>query len=177
MECFQKDSAFDTKGGITVREKLIRVNIVLSKEQHERFKDFAKRYHGSLSQFLRMSGENEIRDQDDNSELILRPIIERQDKTMKTLEKISQQLNKGQNNLGFGKYSNFSYRQLTAFEIERVLLKNELPLSVPEILEYVSYSQEEVIDGIEYLLDRGQLTRIKRINAPSKYKIRGDMNE
>jgi predicted DNA-binding protein len=160
-----------------MRGKLKRVNIVLSKEQHNRFKEYAKRYHGSLSQFLRLAGENEIDDQEDDNDFHLRPLIERQKKIQQLLEKMTHHIKKLQKIQGVSEDFNLTDKQSIAYDIEHVLLAGETPLSIPEIMEYVSCSQEEIIGGIEWLLDRFIISRIKRINAPSKYKLRGDINE
>ena len=58
-----------------MRDNLERVNIVLTKEQHKRFKELSKKCHGSLSQYLRLAGENEADENKYAQMLNLRPII------------------------------------------------------------------------------------------------------
>jgi len=160
-----------------MRSNLIRVNIILTKEQHQRFKNYAKRYHGSLSQFLRLAAENEIDNQEDANSFYFRPMIENQEKIIKSLNVIAQQIKKIERIPSSIQDLKSFNNQSIASEIEHILLMTESPLSVPDIMEFLTYSQEEIIEGIEWLLDRCLITQIKRINAPSKYKLRGDTNE
>ena len=160
-----------------MRDTLIRVNIVLLKEQHQRFQEYAQRYHGSLSQFLRLAGENEIDQHEDTNEIYLRPIMEQQEKLQQALKKINHQLKSTRDSI----YQSTDFNQMNikkiALEIEEILFSSDTPLSIPEIREYISHSQDDLITGIEWLLDHGRIKRMKQINAPSKYKITGDVNE
>lgn len=160
-----------------MRDTLIRVNIVLLKEQHKRFQEYAQRYHGSLSQFLRLAGENEIDQHEDTNEIYLRPIMEQQEKLQQALKKINHQLKSTQDSI----YQSTDFNQMKikkiALEIEEILFSSDTPLTIPEIREYISHSQDDLITGIEWLLDHGCIKRMKQINAPSKYKITGDVNE
>lgn len=155
-----------------MRDTLIRVNIILLKEQHRRFQEYARRYHGSLSQFLRLAGENEIDSQEDTQDFRLRPIMEQQEKLYQAISKIDHQLKTSPTIQS----STLAKRniQKVALEVEEVLLSTDASLSVPELGGYLSYSQEDLITGIEWLLDRGRIKRMKQINAPSKYRVPGD---
>lgn len=160
-----------------MRETLIRVNIILLKEQHQRFQEYARRYHGSLSQFLRLAGENEIDQQEDSNALYLRPLLEQQEKLQQALKKINHQLKSNQGPISHSSdITQMNIKKIT-LEIEEILFSSDTPLSIPEIREYISHSQDDLITGIEWLLDHGRIKRMKQINAPSKYKITGDVNE
>jgi hypothetical protein len=161
-------------GGDAMREELIRTNIVLTREQHIRFKQYAKRYHGSLSQFLRLSAENEINDQKDTNDFHLRPIIEKIGQIQQELKQLSTQLHDFKMRNAPHNDSRNSIIQSMALEAEHLLLSSDTPLTIPEINEYLSYPPEQIIQSIEWLLDRGYIERIHRVNAPSKWKIRGD---
>jgi hypothetical protein len=150
---------------------LKRVNIVLSKEQHNRFKDYSKRYHGSLSQFLRFAGENAIDKANDDLDFLFRPIMMKQDEGQNLMEIILQKIKTLQSNNNH-QFASYQEPAIIA-ELETILLESNNPLSVPEIMDYTSYPQQEIIKGIEWLLDQCQISRMERMNAPSKYKIRG----
>jgi len=155
-----------------MRETLIRVNIILLKDQHQRFQEYARRYHGSLSQFLRLAGENEIDKQEDTNEYYLRPVIEQQERLYQELKKIDTQLkidHTGQSN----SIAKMNTKKI-ALEIEEILLSSDATLSVPEIGEYLACSQDDIITAVEWLLDHGRINRMKQINAPSKYRVPGD---
>jgi hypothetical protein len=156
-----------------MRKKLTRVNIILSKDQHERFKEYAKRYHGSLSQFLRLAGENEIDNQEDTTDFHFRPIIELEEKNHQVIQKIEKQIKSLKTSSDFASNASHSKKAIIADGIEQILLHNENSLTVPEIQEYLSYSSEDLILGIEWLLDHKKIEQIERINAPSKWSIKG----
>ena len=155
-----------------MRATLTRVNIVLLKEQHKRFQEYAQRYHGSLSQFLRLAGENEIDQQDDTNPMMFRPIMELQEKLYQEVKKIDQQLKTSHiSQSGCIDQSNI---KKIALDIEGIFFSTDAPMSVPQIGDYLSYPQEDLITGVEWLLDRGRIKRMKQINAPSKYRLPGD---
>lgn len=160
-----------------MRDALTRVNIVLLKDQHERFKQYAQQYHGSLSQFLRLAGENEIDQQENTNAFLLRPILEQQEKLHSSIEKINQQM-KSNYDIISGATGFFQIQhKVIALEIEHLLLSVDTSLSIPELGEYLPYSQDNLISGIEWLIDHARVKRLKQINAPSKYRLTGDNHE
>jgi hypothetical protein len=147
-----------------MRDKLTRVNIILSKEQHDRFKHYAKRYHGSLSQLLRVSAENEMDRQEENTVMYLRSLIEGQSKLQQHMEHMKNNTTKKETS---------NTIPTTAREIRSILMSSETPLSIPDLTDYMNIPPEEMITAIEWLLDHCIITTIQRTNAPSQYKIRG----
>lgn len=156
-----------------MRDNLERVNIVLTKEQHARFKEYARRYHGSLSQFLRMAGENQIEDNNGVDDLKLRPIVEKLEKIVDSVQKIDGRLKRVEKETGFVVEKLGSKDEKVADDIERLLLEKGIKLSIPEIRNYLPYSQEEIISGMERLEMDFVVLKIPEINAPSKWIIRG----
>lgn len=159
-----------------MRDDLERVNVVLTKEQHQRFREYSRKYHGSVSQFLRLAGENEIDENDGVDELKLRPIFERLDKACVYIQNIQGMVQRLEREID----SNTRRRRkndYVASHIEELLSSVTSNLSIPEMTGYLPYEQEEIIRGIETLEERFAVIRIKQINGPSKWKIRGDANE
>lgn len=156
-----------------MRDNLERVNIVLTKEQHVRFKEFARRFHGSLSQFMRMAAENQIIDDSGIDDLKLRPIVEELEKIRDSVQKINVRLRKMEKGTDFVVEKLGSKNEKVADDIERLLLEKGIKLSIPEIGNYLPYSQDEVISGMERLESDFVVSKIPEINAPSKWIIRG----
>lgn len=77
-----------------MRDDLERVNVVLTKEQHLRFREYSRRYQGSVSQFLRLAGEKELNRNNGTEELKLRPIFEQLEKTSTNVQAIQRTLQK-----------------------------------------------------------------------------------
>ena len=156
-----------------MRSNLKRVNIVLTREQHQKFKDFAQRYHGSVSQFLRLAAEMEIENGDVKDEVNLRPLVELMDKTYILIQEVEARLER----IGKGIESILddqgNWVKKVSQDIESLLYKQGKGLSIPEMANYLSYSQNELIQGIEHLDDTFAVTKIEQINSPSKWKIRG----
>lgn len=157
-----------------MRDTLERVTIVLSKEQHCRFREFARRYHGSVSQFLRMAAENAIDDGKDKGERSLLPLLRGLERTETALKQIDARISGIERQAGFLPSKSESKTEVIAEEIERFLLTSNGRFSVPELGGYLPYSQEEIVRGIELLEERFAVSRIKQVNGPSKWKIRGD---
>ena len=76
-----------------MRDNLERVNIVLTKEQHKRFKKYAVRFHGSLSQFIRLAAENEINDEEKMETLYIQPVLKQMNQFNEKLELTRNALN------------------------------------------------------------------------------------
>ena len=159
-----------------MRDNLERVTIVLTKDQHLRFKEYAKRYHGSVSQFIRLAGDNEILGNSGNDDLKVRPIVEKMEKTGRLIQQIEVQLKKVERGINFVVRKIGTKEDQIAHEIAEILLSSDRSLSIPEITGYLAYKQEDVICGIEKLEERFAVTRIEQINSPSKWKIRGDFD-
>lgn len=159
-----------------MRDNLERVTIVLTKEQHRRFKEYAKKFHGSLSQFLRMAGENEANRSDDADVINLRPIVKELGIIRGKVEQIDERVKriKGEINYVVEKLGNKTEK--IADDIEELLL-HKGKLSVPEMENYIPYTQEEIVSGVEKLEEKFTVVRIKRLSAPSKWKIRGDEDD
>lgn len=160
-----------------MRDNLERVTIVLGKEQHQRFKDYSKKYHGSVSQFLRHAGENELDENDGVDDFKLRPIFEQLEKTstnVQVMQRTLQKLEKEIDSIAEQKRRKDEY---IANHIEELLLSSKNKLSIPEIAGYLPYEQEMIIRGIEKLEERFVIVRIKQVNGMSKWKIRGDSND
>lgn len=156
-----------------MRETLIRVNIILLKDQHERFKKYAQRYHGSLSQFLRLAGENEIDKQEDTNALILQPLMEQQEKLYQGIRKVDQQVKLNYDVISSSNKLSQMHRKQIALEIEELLISIDDPVTIPEMGEYISHPPDDLVQGVEWLLDHGRIRQIEQINAPSKYRIMG----
>ncbi len=160
-----------------MRDNLERVTIVLGKEQHQRFRDYSKKYHSSMSHFLRHAGENEM-DQDDKSEeLKLRPLVERLEKTGAIIEVIQKTLQKLEKEIDSIAEQKRRKDEYITNHIEALLLSSRAKLSIPEIAGYLPYEQEAIIRGIEKLEERFIIKRIRQINGISKWSIRGDSND
>jgi len=159
-----------------MRDNLERVTIVLTKEQHRRFKEYARRYHGSLSQFLRMAGENEADENNGSDVLNLRPIIKKLKMIEDTVQQMDERLKRTESGTDYVVDKLGSKIEKVAEDIAELLLHRG-KLSIPEIANYLPYNQEEIISGVEKLEDKLAIVRIKQINSPSKWKIRGDKND
>jgi len=159
-----------------MRDNLERVTIVLTKEQHRRFKEYARRYHGSLSQFLRMAGENEADENNGSDVLNLRPIIKKLKMIGDTVQQMDERLKRTESGTDYVVDKLGSKIEKVAEDIADLLL-HKGKLSIPEIANYLPYNQEEIISGVEKLEDKLAIVRIKQINSPSKWKIRGDKND
>ena len=157
-----------------MRDHLERVTIVLTKEQHKRFKEYSKRCHGSLSQFLRMAAENETDENKDAYMVNFRPIIKKLEMIENMIHQVEGKLQKMERGTEYAIDRLGSKNDKVSDEIEQLLINTRNELSVPEIGNYLSYSQEEIISGIEKLEERFAIIRIERIYATSKWKIRGD---
>lgn len=173
MESTAKNRSIASKGCVVMRDNLERVTIVLTKEQHQRFKEFANKCHGSLSQFLRMAGENEADDNKHTQMLNLRPIIKKLEKNSDKIKQIEEKLNRTEKGTEYivNKIGNITDK--IGDDIEKLLL-HKPKLSIPEIGTYLPYTQEEIISAIERLEEKFVVTRIRRDDAPSRWKIRGD---
>ncbi len=156
-----------------MRDNLERVNIVLTKEQHKRFKKYAVRFHGSLSQFIRLAAENEINDEEKMEALYIQPVLKEMNKFNEKLDFTKKSLNSIISHLKV----NTSNKKFISEEIIQLLLKHEESLSIPGMLEYLPFQQQDLIEGIEELLDTCSVREIPRPNAPSKWTIIGDRNE
>ena len=156
-----------------IRDNLERVNIVLTKEQHRRFKEYAKKYHGSLSQFLRMAGENESDENNGADVFNLRPVIKKLETNGNIIQQIDERLKRTEKGTDYIVDKLGSKIEKIADDIEELLLHRG-KLSVPEIGNYLPYTQEEIISGIEKLEEKFAVIRVKQLNAPSKWKIRGN---
>jgi len=159
-----------------MRDNLERVTIVLTKEQHRRFKEYARRYHGSLSQFLRMAGENEADENNGSDVLNLRPIVKKLKMVGDTVQQMDERLKRTESGTDYVVDKLGSKIEKVAEDIAELLL-HKGKLSIPEIANYLPYNQEEIISGVEKLEDKLAIVRIKQINSPSKWKIRGDKND
>jgi hypothetical protein len=165
-----------------LRENLERVNIVLTKDQARRFKEFAKKYHGSRSQFLRAAAENEIgkgRNGGDTVEIdsSLRPLVERLEVVEGSVKRIENKLEKWGNGVDFLVGKSGSIIEKVADDIEQLLLKEGKELSVPDIGDFLTtYSQSEILRGFEKLEDEFAVMRVERENGVTKWKIRGEAN-
>ena len=160
-----------------MRDNLERVSIVLMKDQHQRFKEYAKRCHGSLSQFLRMAAENEIDSNSGVDEVNLRPIIEILEGVRSMVQQIEGRLERIGRGTDFIIEKFGSRMEKVAGDVEELLLQKGNGLSIPEIGNYLPYNQNEIIQGIERLEEKFAVRRIEQVNAPSKWKIRGDKND
>lgn len=155
-----------------MRDNLVRVNIVLTKKQRERFKRYARRYHGSLSQFLRLAAENEIDESNEYEEMKLRPVIELLEKNGNVIQKISRTIMKVEGDVDIVAEKIAGMNDKVADDIEDLLLNRRGALSIPEIAGYLPCDQEELIRGIERLQETFAVERIGQINAPSKWMIK-----
>ena len=156
-----------------MRDHLERVTIVLTKEQHQRFREFSKKCHGSLSQFLRMAAENETDQNKDAYMVNFRPIIKKLETLEGEFQQIIGKIQKIERGTDYAINRLGSRYELICEDIENLLLEKGIELSIPEIGNYLPYTQEEVISGIEKLEERFSLIKIERNSAPSKWKIRG----
>ena len=160
-----------------MRDNLERVHVVLTKDQHQRFKEYASRFHGSVSQFIRMASENELTSNSDKEELKLRPIYDKLNQMEIIVRSIERKL------LRIEKVTEYLTQRIgtrgekIAGDIEELLLAQNYGLSIPEMKGYLPYEQEELIRGIEYLEERFAVKRQGRINAPSKWMIRGNSHD
>lgn len=159
-----------------MRDNLERVTIVLGKEQHQRYKDYSKKYHSSVSQFLRHAAENEMNQDNGVEELMLRPIFERLEKTNTDVQIIQRTLQKLEKEIDSIAEQKRRKDEYIANHIEELLLSSRTKLSIPEIAGYLPYEQEAIIRGIEKLEERFIITRIKQVNGISKWMIQGDSN-
>ena len=177
MLCYlQENWTITTSGGDRVRDDLERVNVVLTKEQHQRFRLYSRKYHGSVSQFLRLAGEKELDESDGADDLKLRPIYERLDKTCAFTQSIQGTVQRLEREMEF--ITRMRRRNdYVANHIEEFLSTVTNDLSIPEITGYLPYDQEQIVRGIEILEERFAVIRIKQVNGPSKWKIRSDSNE
>lgn len=160
-----------------MRDNLERVTIVLTKEQHHRFKEYARRYHGSVSQFIRLAGLNEMDDNNNTEDLRFRPITEKLEETVSMIQNIYRRLQTIERGTDFVVERLGSKMDKIANDVEELLLSSGRMFSIPEITGYLQYEQEEIISGIEKLEERFSITRIRQINSPSKWKIRGDIDD
>ena len=158
-----------------MRDNLERVTIVLTKEQHQRFKEYSKRYHGSLSQFLRMAGENEADENNGSDMLNLRPIIKKLEMIGSIVQQMDERLKRTESGTNYVVDKLGSKIEKVAEDIAELLL-HKGQLSIPEMGNYLPHTQEEIISGVEKLEGKFAIIRIEQLTAPSKWKIRGDGN-
>lgn len=177
MECAATAGAAIPKGGDLIRGNLRRVTIVLIKGQHTRFKEAARKYHGSLSQFLRLAGENEIRSDGRNDALNLRPIAEKQEITADSVKEIGKKLQRVELGMEFLVNKVGCRIEKVAYDIEDLLLNKNTDLSIPEIGNYLPFEQEEIIEAMEFLEEKFLVKRIEKLNAPSKWIVRGGIRD
>jgi hypothetical protein len=154
-----------------MRDNLERVNIVLTKEQHARFKEYSIRYHGSLSQFLRLAAESEL-DRSEKLEIIyVQPVLKRLDQLVSSQDRMNEILTKNISNM---LKTSKNARKKIADDILNLLLGIDKLIGVPEMVEYLPYNQDEIIDGLEELIDTYSIKEIPQPNAPSKWQLIGD---
>ena len=156
-----------------MRDHLERVTIVLTKEQHQRFREYSKRCHGSLSQFLRMAAENETDENKDAYMVNFRPIIKKLEIMECLFHQIEGRLQKIERGTDYAIDRLGSHTEEVSEDVENLLLKKGIELSIPEIGNYLPYNQEEIISAIEKLDERFAVIKIERASGPSKWKIRG----
>ena len=156
-----------------MRDNLERVTIVLTKEQHKRFKEYSRKFHGSLSQFLRLAGENETDEGKKADMFDLRPIIKKLEANGNLIQQMEDRLKKTEKGTDYivGKLGNNVDK--IADNVEELLL-HKGKLSIPEMGNYLPYTQEEIISAVERLEERFAIVSIKRLSSPSKWNIRGD---
>jgi hypothetical protein len=159
-----------------MRDNLEKVTIVLTKEQHQRFRELAKKCHGSLSQYLRLAGENLADENKYAQALNFRQIIKKLETNSNIIDQIEEKLKRTEKQTEYIVNKIGDKTEKIADDIEELLLKKS-NLSVPEMINYLPYSQEEIISGIEKLEERFLIEKISRPNAPSKWRIRGDTND
>lgn len=155
-----------------MRNNLERVTIVLTKEQHQRFKELSRKTHGSLSEFIRMAGENAT-NKNKTDVLTIRSIIKKLELTSDIIQQIDERLKKTENGTEYLVDKIGNKIEKIADIIEKLLLQKG-ELSIPEIGTYLPYTQEEIISAIERLEEKFAIVRIRRDAAPSRWKIRGD---
>ena len=157
-----------------MRNNLRRVTIVMTKNGHARFREASRKYHGSLSQFVRMACENAIRNDGKSDALDFRSIVEKQGDIVNSIHEIEKRLQKVELGTGFLVDRFGSDLDKVACDIEGFLLNKNASLSIPELRGYMQYEQEEIISGMEQLEERFAVERIRQVNGPSKWKIQGD---
>jgi len=163
-----------------LRDNLKRVNISgLTEEQHQRFKKYAKSYHGSFSQLVRVAAENEIeRSQNGGGTaeigVTLRPLVEGLENVEKAVERIANRLEKVERGVDFLVDKWGSRIEKVADDVEKLLEERGDALSVPEIGDFLPYSQNEIIKALEKLEDEFVVVRVERENGPTKWRIRGE---
>lgn len=161
-----------------MRKGLKRINIVLTDEQHPRFREFARRYHGSLSQLLRAAAENEIERNQNGGDTVeidatLRPLVERLEELEKTVKMVEKRLEKTGRGVDFLVDRFGDKTEKISDDIEELLLREGRELSVPDMGDFLPYSQSEILHGIEKLEDEFAVVRAERENGPTRWKIKG----
>ena len=162
-----------------LRENLKRVNIVLTKEQAERYTEFAKKCHGSRSQFLRMAAENAIeRGQNGGGtaeiDVTLRPLVERLEEVEKAVKRIENRLVKTEKGVDFLVDKSGSRIDKVADDVEKVLEEHGGELGVPDIGDLLPYTQSEIIRGLEKLEEEFAVKRAENEKGIPKWRIRGE---
>lgn len=162
-----------------LRENLKRVQIVLTKEQAERYKEFAKKCHGSRSQFLRMAAENEIeRGQNGGGtaeiDVTLRPLVERLEEVEKAVKRIENRLVKTEKGVDFLVDKSGSRIDKVADDVEKVLEEHGGELGVPDIGDLLPYTQSEIIRGLEKLEEEFAVKRAENEKGVTKWRLRGE---
>lgn len=162
-----------------LRDNLKRVNIILTKEEHPRFKKHAeKHYHNSLSQFARASMEIEIERHQNGGgivdiDVILRPLVERLEEVEKAVNQIANGVEKTERGVDLlvGRFG--SRIEKVADDVEKLLEERGEALSVPEIGDFLPYSQDEIIRALEKLEDEFAVVRVESEKRPTRWRIRG----
>ena len=163
-----------------MRDNLKRVNIVLTKEQIPRFREAAKRCHGSVSQFLRMAAENELergRNGGGTAEIdvALRPLVDRLENLEKAVERIENKVVKNEKGIDFLVDMYGGRIEKVARDVKRLFEERGGELSVPDMGDFLPYGQDELIKAVEKLEDDDfMLVRVEHEKGITKWRLRGE---
>ena len=160
-----------------MRKDLERVDIVLQRVEHERYKEFAKKHAISVSQLarqgLKMAVEEYQNGNGGSDPADLRPIFEELEKMREMREQDSEKLEEIKRSVSTFEKRSFTDIEKVADAVEEVLEREKKPLSIPEMEELLpTYKDREIILAVEKLEDDFVARRIEPEDGLPKWEIR-----
>lgn len=163
-------------GVIIVRDNLVRANIVLTKNLKKKLKKRAENTHGSVSHYLREAAIEKMNGESESNEVgttDLDPVLERMEETDNRIDQIESKLENLEEKIGLLVEEKEENTEEVADAVEDVLIESGKPLSISELVDQLSYRENEIRKGLERLEDVFVVKKIEKEDEVTKWKIKG----
>lgn len=158
-----------------MRENLKRVSVVLPENLIQLADEYKDMYHGSRSQLLREAlveyVEGIEEEKQDRSEM--RPLVRRLESLKKSVKNLDEEVTNHREEIKSILEASENSNQRATEDIKRLLLEKSEGLTILDMGEYLNYTQEELIEGVEALEEAFLVERVESKSGLPKWRIRG----